>query len=342
MEQGLRGIASVQAYGLESKVGRDYDFALEPESKGKVKQGMVAGAVFGFTQFSVFVSFALVFYVGSQLLVKAKIDFVSFFTSVLAVMFGALGASTVAADFNSRQRGLAAAARIYTTFDGPTDGSHEDQGDVVPIEGDITFQSVKFSYPSRPDSSIFYASDTMDGVSLHVAPGESIGLVGRSGSGKSTVLQIVMRFYDITGGSALLDKNKEFTDLNVKALRSQIGYVGQLPTLFNGTVKENILLGKEDATDEEIIAACKLAQCHEFILNLADGGYSWAFLGLLSAVHLQIDFCYCLGYDTHVGPGGNILSGGQKQRVAIARAIIKQPKMLILVGYALACTCFPV
>ena len=99
---------------------------------------------------------------------------------------------------------------------------------------------------------------------------------------------------------------------------------------------------KEDATDEEIIAACKLAQCHEFILNLADGGYSWAFLGLLSAVHLQIDFCYCLGYDTHVGPGGNILSGGQKQRVAIARAIIKQPKMLILVGYALACTCFPV
>jgi len=306
MEQGLRGIASVQAYGLESKVGADYEVALEPESNGKVKQGMVAGAVFGFTQFSVFVSFALVFFVGSQLLIQVKIDFISFFTSVLAVMFGALGASTVAADFNSRQKGLVAAARIYTTFYGPSDGSHEDQGTVMPIEGDITFQSVKFSYPSRPDSSIFYESDTMDGVSLHVAPGESIGLVGRSGSGKSTVLQIVMRFYDITGGSASLDKKYEFADVNVKTLRSQIGYVGQLPTLFNGTVKENILLGKEDATDDEIIAACKLAQCHEFVLNLADG------------------------YDTHVGPGGNILSGGQKQRVAIARAIIKQPRILIL------------
>ena len=92
MEQGLRGIASVQAYGLESKVGADYEVSLEPESNGKVKQGMVAGAVFGFTQFSVFVSFALVFFVGSQLLVQVKIDFISFFTSVLAVMFGALGA----------------------------------------------------------------------------------------------------------------------------------------------------------------------------------------------------------------------------------------------------------
>ena len=154
----------------------------------------------------------------------------------------------------------------------------------MPIEGDITFESVKFSYPSRPDSSIFYGSDTMDGVSLHVAPGESIGLVGRSGSGKSTVLQIVMRFYEITGGSASLDK-KEFADLNVKALRSQIGYVGQLPTLFNGTVKENVLLGKQDATDNEIVAACKLAQCHEFILNLADGGYS-GLIGLqLGTVH---------------------------------------------------------
>ena len=114
-----------------------------------------------------------------------------------------------------------------------------------------------------------------------------------------------MRFYSITGGSATLDGN-EFTDLNVNNLRSQVGYVGQLPTLFNGTVRQNILLGKPDASDAEIISACKAAHCHDFILDLADG------------------------YETEVGAGGNLLSGGQKQRIAIARAIIRDPKVLVL------------
>jgi len=301
MEQGLRGISSVQAYNLEGKVGDDYERALEPESAGKVKSGIIAGTVFGFSQMAVFVSFAVVFYVGSELLVAVKIDFVSFFTSVLAVMFGALGASQVSADFNSRQRGLICAARIFSTFEGPTDGSEEDVGDIVPIKGDIKFESCEFSYPARPDFPIFYG----DGVSLTVAQKESIGLVGRSGSGKSTILQIVMRFYESTGGSASLD-GKEFSDLNVNNLRSQVGYVGQLPTLFNGTVKQNILLGKPDASDAEIINACKAAQAHEFILDLSDG------------------------YETEVGAGGGMLSGGQKQRIAIARAIIRDPKILVL------------
>ena len=161
----------------------------------------------------------VVFYAGSELLVTLKIDFVSFFTSVLAVMFGALGASQVSADFNSRQRGLIAAARIFSTFEGPTDGSEEDVGEIVPIKGDIKFESCEFSYPARPDFPIFYG----DGVSLSVSQKESIGLVGRSGSGKSTILQIVMRFYENTGGSASLD-GREFSELNVNNLRNQVGY----------------------------------------------------------------------------------------------------------------------
>ena len=252
MEQGLRGITSVQAYNLESKVGDDYERALEPESAGKVKDGIIAGSVFGFSQCAVFVSFAIVFAVGSKLLVNGDIDFVSFFTSVLAVMFGALGAAQVSADFNSRKQALIAAAGVFSTFEGPVDGE-EDQGDIVPISGDINFKGCEFSYPSNPDYPIFYKSGARDGVTLSVSSQESVGFVGRSGSGKSTILQIVMRFYEITGGSAALDGH-EFSDLNVKNLRDQVGYVGQLPTLFNGTVRENILLGNPDATEEMIIS----------------------------------------------------------------------------------------
>ena len=114
-----------------------------------------------------------------------------------------------------------------------------------------------------------------------------------------------MRFYEITGGSAKLD-GRELEDLNVNHLRSQIGYVGQLPTLFNGTVRHNILLGNPDATDEEIQLAAKAAHAHDFIMNLPDG------------------------YDTEVGPGGGLLSGGQKQRLAIARGML----LLMLVMFS--------
>jgi ABC-type multidrug transport system fused ATPase/permease subunit len=113
----------------------------------------------------------------------------------------------------------------------------------------------------------------------------------------------VLRFYTINGGSAKLD-GQDISALNVNNLRRQIGYVGQLPVLFNGTVRYNILLGKPDATEQEVIDAAKAAYAHEFILNLPQG------------------------YDSEVGPGGGMLSGGQRQRIAIARGIISDPKIL--------------
>ncbi|KAL3769209.1 hypothetical protein ACHAWO_000855 [Cyclotella atomus] len=277
MEQGLRGIASVQAYNLENKVGDDYEAALLHDAVDNFSSGMVAG----------------------NLLINMELYFADFFIALLSVMFGALGASSVSADFNSRATGKKCAARIFSSFGGPSDGSGAEAGAIVPIEGGLDFHNVKFAFPSRPDRDIY------KDMTLNVESKRSIGLVGRSGSGKSTILHVVMRFYEISGGSAKLD-GQEFSSLNVNNLRRQIGYVGQLPVLFNGTVRYNILLGKPDATDEDIINAAKAAHAHDFILKLPQG------------------------YDSEVGPGGGMLSDGQRQRIAIARGIISNPKILVL------------
>jgi len=156
-------------------------------------------------------------------------------------------------------RGLIAAARIFSTFEGPTDGSEYVAGDVAHVvNGDIKFESCSFSYPARPDFPIFYKSPTVNGVNLSVADKESIGLVGRSGCGKSTILQVVMRFYKIIGGSATLD-GREFSDLNVDCLRKQIGYVGQLPRAIIRNPKILVLDEATAALDNESQKLVQLA-----------------------------------------------------------------------------------
>jgi len=310
LEQGLRGIASVQAYGLEDKMCNDYTVALIPESNGKVKMGAVAGFVFGFSQFAVFATFAVLFYVGSMLLVQAKIDFVSFFTAVLAVMFGALGISQVTVDFNAQEEGLAAAQRIFDIIDEPyndMDPLRAEGDKPSSIEGAISFKDVTFSYPSRPNHLVYKpsADGKRPGFSLEVAPKQSVAFVGKSGCGKSTALQLFLKFYEPNSGFVRLD-GKDVRELNTKWLRENVGYVGQMPVLFAGTVRDNILMGKPGATDEEVQKAAKEANIHDTIMSL----------------NLQ--------YDTDIGSGGMLLSGGQRQRVAIARAIISQPKILVL------------
>ena len=130
-------------------------------------------------------------------------------------------------------------------------------------------------------------------------------LKNRSGCGKSTALQILLRFYNVSSGEVLVDE-QNVQNLNVAWLRRNIGYVGQQPVLFAGTVRQNILLGKPDATEAEILEAAKAANAFEFISRLGDG------------------------FETDIGAGGSLLSGGQKQRVAIARAIISDPQILVL------------
>ncbi|RWW36752.1 hypothetical protein BHE74_00058199 [Ensete ventricosum] len=160
------------------------------------------------------------------------------------------------------------------------------------ISGDVEFRSVEFAYPSRPDSII------LNDFNLKVTAGATVALVGCSGSGKSTVIALMERFYDPRRGEILLD-GVDIKSLRLKWLRSQIGLVSQEPTLFATSIKENILFGKEEATMEEVVAAAEASNAHNFISQLPQG------------------------YDT-------MMSGGQKQRIGIARAVLKSPKILLL------------
>lgn len=165
------------------------------------------------------------------------------------------------------------------------------------VKGDIVFENVTFAYNKNEPP-------VLRDISFSVKAGETIALVGMSGGGKSTLVSLIPRFYDVTKGRILLD-GIDIRDIRVRSLRDQIGMVFQDSFLFSDSVKENILLGKPGATDEEVIAAAKAANAHDFIMNLPDG------------------------YDTKVGERGIKLSGGQKQRIAIARVFLKNPPLLI-------------
>lgn len=166
------------------------------------------------------------------------------------------------------------------------------------VKGDISFEHVNFAYNEKELS-------VLKDIQLHVRAGETIALVGMSGGGKSSLVSLIPRFYDVTSGKILLD-GTDIRDFKVRSLRDKIGMVLQDNILFSESVRLNILLGKPDATEEEIIQAAKAANAHEFIMNLPDG------------------------YDTKVGERGVKLSGGQKQRIAIARVFLKNPPILIL------------
>ena len=165
------------------------------------------------------------------------------------------------------------------------------------IEGRIQFDDVTFSYePGKP---------VLKNLNFTVEPGEMIGLAGHSGAGKSTLINLICRFYDIEEGAILID-GRDIRDVSLKSLRDQIGVVLQDPFLFNGPIAENIAYGKPDASLDEIVAAAKTANAHDFVLRLPDS------------------------YDTPVGERGVRLSGGERQRISIARAILRNPRILIL------------
>jgi ATP-binding cassette subfamily B protein len=196
------------------------------------------------------------------------------------------------------QRASTSAERVFDIIDTePEIADREDAIEIPEIVGHVEFKDVTFSYDGEKNA--------LEDVSFEIEPGEMIGLAGHTGAGKSTLINLVCRFYDVNDGAILIDGHN-IRDVKIDSLRAQIGVVLQNPFLFNGTVAENIAYGKPGATMREIIAAAKAANAHDFILDFPDG------------------------YDTIVGERGERVSGGERQRISIARAILKDPRILIL------------
>jgi ABC-type multidrug transport system fused ATPase/permease subunit len=256
-----------------------------------------------FSTFIIVVLFGGIFFIlwyGSKLVSEGAMtigDLVSFIT-YMAFIGGALGSlGSFYTQILSTLGGTERLREILET-EGEIDLSQEAKA-ALNVKGNIAYKDVQFSYPSRPDLPV------LKGISLTVNPGEKIALVGQSGSGKSTIVQLLMRLYSLNAGVITLD-DKSIEEYDLTAFRSLISIVPQEVLLFGGTIKENIAYGKPNALEEEVLLAAEQANAYEFISRFPDG------------------------FETLIGERGIKLSGGQKQRIAIARAILNDPKILIL------------
>ncbi|XP_049381952.1 ABC transporter B family member 15-like [Solanum stenotomum] len=300
VEQAISSVRTVYSFVGENKTIAEYSNALQGTVDLGLKQGLAKGLAIG-SNGIVFAIWSFMSYYGSRMVMYNGEHGGTVFAVGAAIAIGGLALGSGLSNLKYFSEASAAGERVVQVIKRvPKIDSDNLEGQTLDnVTGEVEFKHVEFAYPSRPESII------LNDFSLKVPTGKTVALVGGSGSGKSTVVALLQRFYDPLGGEILLD-GIAIDKLQLKWLRSQMGLVSQEPALFATTIKENILFGKEDASMEQVIEAAKASNAHNFICQLPQG------------------------YDTQVGERGVQMSGGQKQRIAIARAIIKSPRILLL------------
>ncbi|KAL4079028.1 P-loop containing nucleoside triphosphate hydrolase protein [Scleroderma citrinum] len=300
-------IRTVASLTREEDCLRLYSNSLEEPLRRSNKTSLWSNMIFAFSQSTSFWAIALVFWYGAGLVSRLEISTMAFFVALMATTFGTIQAGSVFAfvpDMSSARGAGAAIIKLLASVpEIDADSSDGRTFSGMNVKGEIRIENVHFRYPTRPTVRV------LRGLNLTVEPGTYTALVGASGCGKSTVIQLIERFYDPLIGQVLLD-GQPTNEYNVQEYRKQIALVSQEPTLYAGTIRFNILLGAakpiSEVTQEEIEAVCEDANILDFIQSLPKG------------------------FETEVGGKGSQLSGGQKQRIAIARALLRNPKVLLL------------
>lgn len=291
------GIRVVKAFGMEKSEGERYEKATRDERDLQVKSDCIWSIIMPILRFMVgFGEFIILYYVGNKILDGSMtLGEMAQFSSYTAMIYGPL--RMIAQIPRHVMNFMTSNAKIFEILDEEIDVCDAEKPEEIDIVGDIDINNISFGYDS--------GKEVLHKIDVHIKKGEFIGLVGASGVGKSTLINLIMRMYDVDEGNITID-GVDIRNISQDCLRRQMGVVLQETFLFSGTIYQNIAYAKAGATRDEVIKVSKLAGCHRFIMRLPDG------------------------YNTKVGERGNTLSGGEKQRIAIARALLHNPKILIL------------
>lgn len=296
LSEGLSGVKIIKSFTSEEMEAERFRHRNQDYYRELMRGARLEEATRLIMEFVAGVGVAFMLFYGGTLVANKAITAGDFFSFLVAVMLIYAPAKKLANVHNAIQKAKAYIGRADELL--VEEREHDGQTELGEIKSDITFSHVSFRYQGR-------AEEALEDISVRVRRGEVVALVGRSGSGKTTFVDLLSRFYTPRSGAILID-GMDINTVTLKSLRSKIGIVSQDVILFNDTVRANIAYGKPDAGEEDVVNASKAAHAHEFITGLP------------------------LGYDTPIGEGGVMLSGGQRQRLSIARAILKKPSVLIL------------
>ena len=297
--EAFTGHRIVKAFGAEERETRKFQGASGYLYRTNMKVTSVLSALPPMMEFIGGLAFAGALWYGSQEIASGRLttgEFIGFIAALFMMYGPAKKLSRVNANM---QQAMAAAERIFEMLDTHSEvRERADAKPLPPFRSSVEFREVQFSYPGAEQA-------TLDGVTMSVRAGQTIALVGRSGAGKTTMVNLVPRFYDVTGGAIVID-GVDVRDVTLASLRSQIGIVTQETVLFDDTIAANIAFGRPTASREEVEAAARAAHAHDFTVALPEG------------------------YETRIGERGQRLSGGQRQRLTIARALLHDSPILIL------------